>query len=75
MISEEDLKINEESAALVLANTKKFTAQVYDAARAVKELCESVRALRAQLKDCQNVRDSWCSAYTELRDSPQAPSN
>lgn len=75
MISEEDLKRNEESTAYVLANTKKFTAQMYDAARAMKELCQSVRDLQAHLKACQAVRDSWCAAYTDLRGNPQRPSN
>lgn len=68
MISEEDLRKNEADAALVLANSKAYTAQMWDAARAIKELCESVRELRA-------LRDSWCAAYTELRDSPQSRSN
>lgn len=46
-----------------------------DAARAIKELCASVRELQAQLKDCQDVRDSWCAAYTDLRDTPQNLTN
>lgn len=34
MISEEDLKKNEDGAALVLANSKAHTSQMWDAARA-----------------------------------------
>lgn len=68
MISEDDLKKYEADAALVLSNSKAYTAQMWDAARAIKELCESVRELRA-------LRDSWCAAYTELRDNPQTLSN
>ncbi len=68
MISEEDLRKNEADAALVLSNSKAYNAQMWDAARAIKELCESVRELRT-------LRDSWCAAYTELRDNPQSPSN
>ena len=75
MISEEDLKKNEESAALVLSNTKEFDALTYDAAKAIQELCASVRELQAELKECRTLRDSWCNAYAELRDNPQSASN
>jgi hypothetical protein len=47
MISEDDLKKYEADAALVLSNSKAYTAQMWDAARAIKNLCESVRELRA----------------------------
>lgn len=47
MISEEDLAKNERDAAAVIENPKAFTAQIYDAARAIQELCASVRELQA----------------------------
>jgi outer membrane murein-binding lipoprotein Lpp len=47
MITDENLQKNEEGAAFVLANPKGFTAVTWDAARAVQELCETVRELRA----------------------------
>ncbi len=75
MISADDLKKNDDSAALVLDNTKDFDALTYDAAKAITELCASVRELQKQLQDCRDLRDSWCAAYTELRDNPQAKAN
>jgi len=75
MISEEAMKKNEADASLVLSNSKAYSAQIWDAARAIKELCESVRELQSHLSECQAVRDTWCAAYTELRDHPHGRAN
>lgn len=41
----------------------------------VAEAMAEIERLRAELKDCRAVRDSWCAAYTELRDNPKQPAN
>jgi hypothetical protein len=35
----------------------------------VSEAVAEIERLRAELKTCQEVRDSWCAEYTKLRDS------
>ncbi len=36
---------------------------------AVAEAVTEIERLQAELKACREVRDSWCAAYTELRDN------
>lgn len=43
--------------------------------RLALECATEIERLRENLKTCQEVRDSWCAAYTELRDNPQNPSH
>lgn len=43
MISEYDLAKNERDAAAIIDNPRAFSAQIYDAAKAIKELCSSLR--------------------------------
>jgi hypothetical protein len=46
MITEADLKKNEDAAALVLANPKDFPAHDWDAARVIADLCSTLRAAK-----------------------------
>jgi hypothetical protein len=32
------------------------------------------KRIQSDLKECQEARDGWCAAFTELRDNPQKPS-
>ena len=41
----------------------------------VAESVAEIERLRAELTDCQHVRDNWCAAYTELRDQQKPETN
>jgi hypothetical protein len=75
-LTEEELAKFERDADFVIADKSRlFHAVTFDAARSVKSLCKHIRSLQAQILECRAVRDSWCSAYTELRDNPASKSN
>lgn len=38
-------------------------------------IAKRIADLQNALEDCQSVRDSWCAAYTELRDNPKQSAN